>query len=135
MPVIVRQQARRPVIGIVDAEPTITKLLQTFFELEGFATVAAMPQDRRWGDLDVLAWLDAHQPAVVLWDISLPYDENWAVFQQVSAASGAKTPFILTTTNTRALEQVMAKTADFDIIAKPYNLDRLLDAVEQALVR
>ena len=43
--------------------------------------------------------------------------------------------FVLTTTNKPALEQLVGDTEALEIIGKPYDLRRVIDAVRAALAR
>lgn len=68
---------------------------------------------------------------VVLFDLSIPYAQNWQCFKHVNEAGlfGA-TPVILTTTNRRALDQIIGPTEAFELIGTPHDLWRLQELVE-----
>ena len=77
-------------------------------------------RDVRRGEVDLAEFVQRHDAAVVLYDIAIPYDENWRALQERRAAPAlATTPFVVTTTNQRALEGVVGPTDAVEIIGKP----------------
>ena len=75
-------------------------------------------------------------PAVIVYDISPPYDANWRFLRLVRSAEPLqRREFVLTTTNKPALEQLVGDTEALEIIGKPYDLRRVIDAVRAALAR
>jgi len=87
-------------------------------------------------EVDLAEFVQRHDAAVVLYDIAIPYDENWRALQERRAAPAlATTPFVVTTTNQRALEGVVGPTDAVEIIGKPYDLHRIVEAVRRAAGR
>lgn len=77
------------------------------------------------------ALINTIHPDVVLFDLSIPYAQNWQCLQHVTAAGlFGSTPVILTTTNRRALDQIVGQTDAFEIIGTPHDLWRLQELVE-----
>ena len=123
----------RPVVAIINTSEDIVTMLSLFFASEGFQPVAGFVADFRAGRPTLAAFLEEHNPAVILWDIGLPYASNWAYFQEASAHSVVTGhQFVLTTTNKRALEALVGPTATHALLGKPYELDEVLVAVQQA---
>jgi CheY-like chemotaxis protein len=61
------------------------------------------------------------RPDVVLFDLSLPYAQNWQCLNNVNEAGlFGSTPLILTTTNRRALDQIVGPTDAFEIVGTDY---------------
>ncbi len=126
----------KPTIAVFNSSEDTVELLRTALEAEGFQTVAGHIPDVKKGDLDLIDFVNHHTPAVILYDISPPYDANWRFLRLVrSSESLKKHQFVLTTTNKPALEQLVGQTEALEIIGKPYDLRQVVDAVRTALAR
>jgi CheY-like chemotaxis protein len=126
----------KPTIAVFNSSDDTVELLRTALEAEGFQTVAGHIPDVKKGDLDLIDFVNHHTPAVILYDISPPYDANWRFLRLVrSSESLTKYQFVLTTTNKPALEQLVGQTEALEIIGKPYDLRQVVDAVRTALAR
>jgi CheY-like chemotaxis protein len=126
----------KPTIAVFNSSEDTVELLRTALEAEGFQTVAGRIPDVKKGDLDLIDFVNHHTPAVILYDISPPYDANWRFLRLVrSSESLKKHQFVLTTTNKPALEQLVGETEALEIIGKPYDLRQVVDAVRTALAR
>ncbi len=126
----------KPTIAVFNSSDDTVELLRTALEAEGFQTVAGHIPDVKKGDLDLIDFVNHHTPAVILYDISPPYDANWRFLRLVrSSESLKKYQFVLTTTNKPALEQLVGQTEALEIIGKPYDLRQVVDAVRTALAR
>lgn len=127
---------RIPVLAIVNTSEEITQLLAAVFQMEGFRTISGYVLDFKRGNPDFGAFVTENQPDVVLWDIAMPYEENWAYFQSVRQSEVVGSlPFVLTTTNKRALEDLVGPTPTHEIIGKPYDLEQVVEAVRRVLGR
>jgi DNA-binding response OmpR family regulator len=121
------------VIAALNTNTEITTMLCQALQEEGYQSVAGSVSAFREGRQDLTTFLRLHDPAVVIWDIALPYDENWTYFQQVQASSAAQgRRFVLTTTNKAALEHITGPLPSLELIGKPYQLEDVLAAVRRA---
>src|SRR3954471_15991526 len=103
-------------------------MLRFVLEEAGFRVVDAQARDVRRGEVDLAEFVQRHDACVVLYDIAIPYDENWRALQERGGAPAlGKAPFVLTPTNQRALEGVGGPTDAVEIIGKPYDLHRVVD--------
>ena len=116
------------------SEDTVA-FVKVFFEGQGFRVVT-----QSWPAYDPLraevadAFVSQHGADVVIFDVSLPYDENWQHFEAFQRLlDGRRVPIILTTTNERALRAMIGPTAAIEIVGKPYDLDQLASAVRTAI--
>lgn len=75
--------------------------------------------------------LNTIRPDVVLFDLSIPYEQNWLCFKYLSeiALFGA-TPMMLTTTNRRAVDEIVGPTDAFELVGTPHDLWHLQELVE-----
>jgi DNA-binding NtrC family response regulator len=127
--------AGTPTVAVINASEEIAEMLSMVLQHAGIPTVMAYPLDFKRGRQDLAIFLTNYDPPVVVFDIAIPYAENWAFFERVrDSAAGRGRTFIVTTTNKRALEEIVGGTGAHEIIGKPYDLDAIVDAVRRALV-
>lgn len=80
------------------------------------------------------ALLEAIRPHVILFDLAVPYRQNWECLQRMMAAHAFDAiPVILTTANRRALDELVGPTDAFEILGTPHDLWQLQDLIEWRL--
>ena len=122
-----------PLLAIVDSSVDVAEVLVCAAADEGYRAVTACARAFRSGDRDLAAFLREHDPTVVLWDIALPYEDNWRYVQAVRARDiMADCPLVLTTTNKRALDSLVGPTEVIEIVGKPFDLGEVFAAVRRA---
>ena len=123
------------VVAVVNSSQDVTEILRLFLEHAGYVVVTAYTQDIRDGDVDLPALIRQYQPSVIVYDIALPYDINWRLFEIIRdspACAGIR--FVLTTTNILQVQKVIGSGIDvLEIVGKPYDLDLLLQLVRKAM--
>jgi DNA-binding NtrC family response regulator len=122
-------------LAIINTSVEFAELLRDTLEDEGLgrAAVGYVHQFKRREE-DVGAFLTRHDPAVVIFDVAVPYEENWRYFQEARALPEARgRRFITTTTNRAALEGFVGPNDAIEIIGKPFDLEQLIDTVRRAL--
>jgi DNA-binding NarL/FixJ family response regulator len=84
-----------------DAMLQLSKLLES----AGFDVVSALIPDVCDGRCDIVSLMDGHDPAVVVYDIGMPYDQAWRLFEKLRAQPAVRDrQFILTTMNAARVE-------------------------------
>ena len=123
------------VVAVLDTSPDTVELLRNVLQQAGFTVVCAYIHDIREGRVDLEAFLRAHQPAVVVYDIAVPYEESWRFFQHIrSRESFGKCQFVLTTTNAREVAKLAGPEQHLhEIVGKPYDLGEVVRAVKEAV--
>jgi DNA-binding NtrC family response regulator len=123
-------------VAVINANEDIIDLIRLLLDDEGIPSISGHVIDFKRGRKDLLAFLREHNPRVIVYDISPPYEENWKFFQLVKNAKEADgREFILTTTNKTALEQLVGKTDAIEIIGKPFDLEEVITSIKQKLQR
>lgn len=119
-----------PMVAILNSSDDIVMLLRQLLDQEGYRTATAHVPHIKRGQEDLLAFLEQHDPLVIIYDIAPPYEENWNFFRLVQNTEAVKgRRFVLTTTNKRALEEQAGATDAIEILGKPYDLEEVLRAV------
>ena len=124
----------KPIIAVFNSSGDTVEMLRTALEADGLHTVSGHIGELKKGELDFVAFVEHHRPAVIVYDISPPYETNWNFLRLVRSSQPAQTSrFILTTTNKPVLDKLVGENEAIEIIGKPYDLDRVVAAVRGAL--
>ena len=125
-----------PTVAVINGLEDTIEMLRLVLETAGFRVVDAQARDVRLGVVDLAAFVEQHGVHVILFDVAIPYEENWRAVQACRASPAlASTPFVVTTTNQRALESLVGPSDTVEIVGKPYDLRMVVEAVRRAAER
>jgi len=111
-----------PSVLVVDDDPLIADLVAQVLADEGYAV-------RRAADgLAALAAVERAQPDLIVSDVMMPRLDGHGLLARLRAR-GDRTPFVFVSAG-----QAVQARPDVAFVAKPFDLDRLLRAVADALV-
>jgi DNA-binding NarL/FixJ family response regulator len=121
-------------VAIFNTNDDLVELLRAAIEQSGFVAVSGHIDDARRGTLLLSAFVQEHDPKVIVYDIAPPYEPHWSFFNHVREQPYmAGRQFVLTSTNvTRAREAAGMDEPIYEIVGKPYDLDQVVRAVREA---
>lgn len=124
------------VVAVLNSSEDVVELLRIVLQQAGHRVVTAHVPDIKRGELDLVEFVRLHDPAVIVYDIPVPYEQNWT-FLKLVRASGAMRDreFVLTTTHKANLERLVGPTEGIEIVGKPFDLELVAAAVDRALAR
>ena len=122
------------VVAVFNTSDDTVDLLRNVLQTAGFVVVTAFTTELRDGRVDLDAFMRLHQPKVIVYDIAVPYEENWRLFQHVKSRPACRDArFVLTTTNAAHVQKLAGpQQLLHEIVGKPYDLNEIAVAVKQA---
>jgi DNA-binding response OmpR family regulator len=126
------------VVAIVNTNDDLVKVLRDALMEQGFNVVTAHIRDIKAGRQDFSAFLHDHNPMVVVYDIAVPYEDNWTFFETLRKLPEAQNrAFVVTTVNQRVFEKRLGAKDVIEIQGgRADDLDPVVEAVQkQARVR
>jgi DNA-binding response OmpR family regulator len=125
-----------PTIALFNASDDTVEMVERMLATTGISCLTACHfTDLKKGNVDFNAYLGIHNPAVVIFDISPPYVENWEFFKTMRDSKAMeKRGLVLTTTNKMRLDEIVGNDSTaIEIVGKPYDLRQITNAIETAL--
>jgi DNA-binding NtrC family response regulator len=128
------QDRRTLVAAVFNTSPDIVDLLRHALEPAGIVAVSVMTHQIREGAVNVEAFLQQHNPQVVVYDIAPPYEANWHLFQHICEMDAMRDRrVVLTSTNAQHVERLAGRNEKiYEIVGKPLDMDQIVVAVKEA---
>jgi CheY-like chemotaxis protein len=122
-------------VAVLNTSPDTVELLRISLQHASYTVVSGYIHDVRDGRLDLEAFVRQHDPGVIVWDISPPYDIQWQFLQHIRQRPAFnRCRFVITTTNVQHLRKVAGPDQELhEIIGKPYDLEDIVGAVRKAM--
>jgi hypothetical protein len=88
--------------------------------------------DLKKGVVNFAKYMDKHNPEVVIFDLSPPYDENWKFFKTMRDAETMEgRGIVLTTTNKNRLDEVLGRDSHaVEVVGKARDLQQISVAIK-----
>jgi len=130
----VADPADQKIAAIFNTNPEVLDLVREALQDAGHATVVAHVDDLKRGRIDLVEFVEQHHPDVIVYDVAPPYDTNWTflrVMRNSKVMQGRA--FVVTTTNKKALDELIGPTDVVELLCKPYDLEQIVQSVNRAL--
>jgi len=123
-----------PTVAVINSTPDIVDMIRLVLEQAGFVVVSTLTFELREAKTDLERFIQQHDPRVIVYDISPPYDANWNLFQHIAAMPVMQgRQFVLTTTNRKHLERIGGRQQEvYEVVGKPFDLGEIVRAVKEA---
>ncbi|HZI15290.1 MAG TPA: hypothetical protein VE153_33265 [Myxococcus sp.] len=120
---------------LINGSEDLLEVLSELIEREGLRAACALIPDLERGRADFATLVREHNPAAIVYDVSLPYSWSWSTFKALRARpEAAGIPIVLTTTNKHGAEEFTGPDV-LELLFKPYDIGRFLEAVKLAVAR
>lgn len=122
-------------VAVVNSNEDTVEMLRHALQHGGFSSVVTGHiHDFKTGAADFPKYLEMHDPRVIVYDVTLPYDKNWTFLRLLLDSEHMRhRKVVVTTTNKKRLEELVGPTDAFEIVGKPYDIDEIVRAVKTAL--
>jgi CheY-like chemotaxis protein len=130
-----RGPRRAPVVAVINTSDDLVQALSRQLDLDGYTVVTLHIEDIKSGKQDFVAFLKRHGPSAIIYDIAIPYDDNWTFLKLLRELPDAcRLPFVITTVNKRALDVRVGPTDTIEIQGgHADDVEPTLEALRKAL--
>ena len=121
------------IVALFNASDDTIDMIQSLLKEAGDAQTLVWCHfaDLKKGVVDFTQYLAKHNPEVVIFDISPPYDENWTFFKTMRDARTMQgRGSVLTTTNKNRLDEVLGTDSHaLEVVGKREDLQQIRAAI------
>ncbi len=118
---------------VINTSPDTVEMLRIALEQADFTVFSGYTFEINTGHMNLESMIRIHAPDVVVYDIAPPYDRNWDLFGNLQRTILKDCPVVLTSTNpARVREMIGANDTIYEIVGKPYDLGKIVQAAKQA---
>lgn len=127
--------ADRPCVAILNSRTEFIEALCAELAVDGFRTVAAHLADIQSGALDLVAFVDLHDPDAIVYDLPRPIESQWNFLRLLKETDSLKgRTWVLTTTDGEALDAAVGASSVVEtILGEPYGVADVVAALRRAL--
>jgi CheY-like chemotaxis protein len=121
-------------VAIINTSDDLVEMLKVALENAGFVVVVSHVSEIRSMQFDVKAFLELHDPRVILYDVGVPLDRNWRFLEHLRSSPGfGGRHFVLTSVNVRALHEIV-KTDErvYEVVGRNSEIAEIVRAVKEA---
>ena len=122
-------------VAIFNSHGEFIDALREALDREGLPTVTALLPEIQSGALDLVAFLETHDPQVIVYDLPRPFEKHWNFLRLLRQTAGLKKrTWILTTIDKAALDAAVGASGVIEVVlGEPYGVADVVDAVHHAL--
>jgi CheY-like chemotaxis protein len=114
----------------------VIRLIDETLEDEGYTVATEHVISLKDGVSNLGQFLTNHQPALILFDLSPPYQQNWNFLQLLRKIPMVqRIPIVLTTVNKVALEKTVGKTDAFELMGTREDLAPIVAEINRLTLR
>src|ERR1700736_5407079 len=125
----------RRIVALFNASDDTIDMVQTLLTVSGGdqTLIWCHFADLKKGIVDFGKYMDKHNPEVVIFDLSPPYDENWRFFKTMRDAKTMQgRGIVLTTTNKARLDEVLGEDSHaLEVVGRPTDLQQIDAAIKE----
>jgi CheY-like chemotaxis protein len=122
------------VVAVVNTNPDLVRILRMALEKAGFIVFTIHIEEIKSGEANVESFLNQHDPRVIVYDVALPYDQNFRFLDHLRTATGFKgRHFVLTTVNLRAVQKIVGTDETvYEVVGEADDIGEVVRAVREA---